>query len=307
MGMSTRRTLQSLAAGIALAGAVLPQGASAQWTRVSASRSASEPYFACPGGGRSLACQLISDPTRGTGRRGAMREGAITTGPEQEVSPALHGSGVEGGYSPQDLRRAYALPSEIAGAGQTVAIVDAFDDPNAEADMNHYRSEYGIASCTASSGCFRKADQNGGTSYPQPDAGWAGEISLDLDMASAVCPKCHILLVEANTNFASDFAAAENEAAALGATEISNSFGGEAPVMPAQIASAYNHPGIAIAAAGGDHGYGVSVPAASPHVTAVGGTSLVPATSSRGWSESVWYGVQEGVVWGTGSGCSEEA
>jgi hypothetical protein len=230
--------------------------------------------------------------------------GAVTTGPEQEVSPAFFGNGVAGGYSPENLRSAYELPSTSAGAGQTVAVVDAFDDPDAESDMNTYRSEYGIAECTASNGCFRKVNEKGGTSYPAPEKVWAKEISLDLDMVSAICPNCHILLVEASEATSASLANAENRAAAMGATEISNSYtdSGEESVL----ASDYDHPGIPITAAAGDHGYGTQSPASNPHVIAVGGTTLKPAANSRGWTESVWYEDAGGLISGTGSGCSTE-
>jgi hypothetical protein len=125
-------------------------------------------------------------------------------------------------------------------------------------------------------------------------------------MVSAICPNCHILLVEAGNELSSSFAHAENEAAALGATEISNSFGGSTLSEPPEFASAYDHPGIPITAAGGDRGYGVESPASNPHVIAVGGTTLVPAKNSRGWSETVWFERVGAKVSGTGSGCSEE-
>jgi Subtilase family len=285
----------------------LPAGsASARWSRIARAPSGSAPYFACPADARRMSCQLIVDPTSGSRRRGPLREGEITRGPVADTSPALYGHGVEGGYSPEDLRNAYGLASSASGSGQTIAVVDAFDDPNAEADLQGYRSAYGISSCTTGNGCFRKVNQTGGTSYPPPDAGWAGEISVDLDMASAICPNCHILLVEAAGETRSAFATAENEAASLGATEISNSFGAEEASEAPQLASAYHHPGVPITAAGGDHGYGVSTPAANPHVIAVGGTSLVPASNTRGWAETSWYGTLGGEVWATGSGCSEE-
>jgi len=131
-------------------------------------------------------------------------------------------SGVDGsGLTPAELQSAYKLPSSTAGIGQTVALVDAYDDPTAESDLATYRSAYGLPPCTTSNGCFRKVNQTGGSSYPGAEPGWALEISLDVDMASAICPNCHILLVEANSNETSDLAAAEDEAAALGATEIS--------------------------------------------------------------------------------------
>jgi phosphodiesterase/alkaline phosphatase D-like protein len=275
---------------------------------VSSRRSSTEPYYVCPRESDRPQCELIEDPTRGSDDRGPVSAGAITSGPALEVSPALYGNGVEGGYSPENLRSAYELEqaSESVGSGQTVAIVDAYDDPNAESDLKVYRSKYRLPACTTSDGCFRKVNETGGTSYPAANEGWATEIALDLDMVSAICPNCHILLVEASSNEDGDLAAAENEAAALGATEISNSFGGPTLSEPPEDASAYDHPGIPITAAGGDHGYGVESPASNPHVIAVGGTTLVPAKNSRGWTETVWYRLVGGEPSGTGSGCSKE-
>lgn len=206
------------------------------------------------------------------------------------------------GYGPSDLQSAYALPSG-AGSGATVAIVDANDDPNAEQDLATYRSQYGLPACTTANGCFKKVDQNGGTNYPTADSGWAGEISLDVDMVSAVCPQCHILLVEANTASMEDLGAAVNRAVAMGAKYVSNSYGGnEDSTDPSSDSSYFNHPGVAITVSSGDSGYGVEYPAASRYVTAVGGTSLSRAGNSRGWSESVW-GTSAGGQ-GAGSGCS---
>ncbi len=122
------------------------------------------------------------------------------------------------GYFPADLQSAYKLPSSTAGTGQTVAIVDAFDDPSAEADLGVYRAQFGLPACTTANGCFRKVSQTGTTSYPRKNGGWAEEISLDLDMVSAICPKCHILLVEASSATTTNLGTAVNEAAALGAT-----------------------------------------------------------------------------------------
>ena len=132
------------------------------------------------------------------------------------------GSGADHGFSAQDLQSAYKLPSATAGTGQTVAIVDAYDDPNAQADLNKYRSTYNLPSCET--GCFTKVNQEGKTTYPAGNAEWAFEMSFDLDMVSAACPKCHILLVEANNETIGNLGIAESEAATLGATEISNSY-----------------------------------------------------------------------------------
>jgi subtilase family serine protease len=176
-----------------------------------------------------------------------------------------------------------------------VAIVDAYDDPSAEADLGAYRSQYGPPSCTTANGCFKKVNESGGTSYPTSNGGWAQEISLDLDMVSAICPNCHILLVEASSSSFADLGTAENYAAAH-ANEISNSWGGS-DTSDSIYGSYFNHPGVAITASTGDGGYGVEYPASSDYVTAVGGTSLTRnASSPRGWMETAWSGA--------GSGCS---
>ena len=211
--------------------------------------------------------------------------------------PTRHGGSTVAGYTPQDLQSAYALPSSTAGAGQTVAIVDAYDDPNAESDLGTYRAKFGLPPCTTVNGCFRKVDQAGGTSYPVANAGWSQEISLDLDMVSATCPNCHILLVEASSATMSNLGTAVNEAVTLGANTISNSYGGsDSSSDPSLDGLYFNHPGVAITASSGDSGYGVQYPAASQYVTAVGGTTLNRASGTRGWSETAWSGA--------GSGCS---
>ncbi len=130
------------------------------------------------------------------------------------------------GYHPADLQSAYSLPSASQGKGETVAIVDAYDDPNAEADLGVYRSTFGLSACTTSNGCFKKVNETGGKKPPVPNAGWADEISLDLDMVSAICPNCHILLVEATTNHLLDLSISVNEAVKLGANAVSNSYSG---------------------------------------------------------------------------------
>jgi subtilase family serine protease len=196
------------------------------------------------------------------------------------------------GYGPADLQSAYNLPSSTAGSGQTVAIVDAFDDPTAESDLGVYRAQFGLSACTTANGCFKKVNQTGGTKYPRVNGGWAQEISLDLDMASAVCPNCHILLVEASSNSFANLGAAVNEAASLSPASISNSYGGSD--ISDSSEPYYNHPGIAVTASSGDSGYGVEFPASSHYVTAVGGTSLT--RSGTGWSQTAWSGA--------GSGCS---
>ena len=199
------------------------------------------------------------------------------------------------GLGPADIQSAYNLGGLTSG-GRTVAIVDAYNDPTAEADLGVYRSTNGLSACTTANGCFRKVNQSGGTSYPRTNGGWAQEISLDLDMVSATCPDCNILLVEAKSNSFANLGAAVNTAATLGAVAISNSYGG-GDASDATYGKYYNHSGIAVTASTGDSGYrGGSYPASSSYVTAVGGTSLKADASTRKWTETVWSGA--------GSGCS---
>ncbi len=207
-------------------------------------------------------------------------------------------SGGPAGYHPADLQSAYNLPSASQGKGETVAIVDAFDDPNAESDLAVYRSTFGLPACSTSNGCFKKVNETGGKKPPAPNAGWAAEISLDLDMVSAICPNCHIILVEATTNHIVDLGASVNEAVKLGANAVSNSYSGNEKSSEVSIEKQYfTHPGVAITASSGDSGYpNIGNPAVFSTVTAVGGTSLFHANNKRGWKESAWSGA--------GSGCS---
>jgi subtilase family serine protease len=198
------------------------------------------------------------------------------------------------GYGPADLRSAYNITS--SGTTTTIAIVDAYGYNNAESDLATYRAQYGLPACTTANGCFRKIDQNGGTNYPRMDTGWAQEQALDLDMASAMCPNCHILLVQATSATYGNLATAVRTAAATaGVTVISNSYGGSETGSTGYETS-YNQPGKAVTVSTGDSGYGVQFPASSPHVIAVGGTHLVRASNARGWAETAWSA--------GGSGCS---
>jgi hypothetical protein len=228
----------------------------------------------------------------------------LRTAPHRRVR-GLRAAAAPAGYGPGDLQSAYNLPAD-GGAGQTIAIVDAYDDPTAEADLAVYREQFGLPACTVAGGCFTKADQRGGTDYPEPSTDWAGEISLDLDMVSAIAPNAHILLVEGDDPSGDNLGAAVDTAVALGAKYVSNSYGtdyrggpgsGEDPSETTDLDAHYNHPGVAVVASSGDYAYGVSYPAASQYVTSVGGTSLTrDGSSTRGWAESAWAKA--------GSGCS---
>ena len=201
------------------------------------------------------------------------------------------------GYGPVQFQTAYGLPSSTAGAGQTIGIVDAYDDPSAESDLGVYSSTYGLPACTTANGCFKKVNQSGGTNYPRADQGWALEISLDVQVAHAVCPNCKILLVEARSNSFANLLTAEDYATAR-ASVVSNSWGGSE--FSSETSSSYdghfNRPGVPITVSSGDGGYGVEYPAASQYVTAVGGTTLNLNPDNTRASETVWSGA--------GSGCS---
>jgi subtilase family serine protease len=196
------------------------------------------------------------------------------------------------GYGPGDLRTAYNVVIDPTATG-TIAIVDAYGYSSAQSDLAVYRSTFGLPPCGA--GCFTKVNQNGQTfNYPRSNTGWAQEQALDLDMASAMCPNCKILLVEASSASYASLATAVMTAARLGANVISNSYGG-GESGSSVYASAYDHPGIAVTASTGDSGYGVEFPASAPGTIAVGGTHL--AVSGGNWTETAWSG--------GGSGCSK--
>jgi subtilase family serine protease len=225
-----------------------------------------------------------------------------TVQPPGVSANAVSPNATPAGYGPSTLVAAYKL-DQSKGSGQTVAVVDAYDDPNAESDLAAYRTQYGLPPCTTANGCFKKVNQSGSTTnLPPPNAGWAGEISLDLDMVSATCPNCHVLLVEATSNSLSDLGTAVNEAVTLGAKYVSNSYGGPEFSSESSYDSAYyHHAGVAITASTGDSNYGAQYPATGAYVTAVGGTSLTSANNTRGWTETVW---NTSSTEGTGSGCS---
>jgi subtilase family serine protease len=209
------------------------------------------------------------------------------------------------GYGPADLASAYGDTLPASGSawtwnGQTVAIVDAYSNPNVASDLAAYRAQFKLPPCTAASGCFTELNESGAASpLPAGNTGWGEEIDLDVEMVSAVCPDCRILLMAGSSTSLTDLGTSVNTAASKGANAISNSYGASEFSSESTYGNAYynNHPGIAITASAGDGGYGVEFPAVSHNVTAVGGTSLVKSSgTTRGWSETVWSS--------TGSGCS---
>ena len=260
----------------------------------------------------------------GTARCFALRRTDATAvnskpAPGRRPAPSPNGStgsattlGNSGAYDPSYLESAYNVWNAALanGGNQTVTIVDAYDDPHAASDLAYYRSFFGLPAAN-----FQKVNQSGATSpLPKGSSSWAQEISLDLDMVSAICPNCKILLVEANSSSYSDLTTAVTTAANMGATAISNSYGSSEFSTESSYDSTYNHPGTAVTVSSGDNGYGVEYPAASQYVTAVGGTSLNQATNTgtRNATETVWSGAGSGCSayetkpsWQKDSGCSK--
>jgi subtilase family serine protease len=201
------------------------------------------------------------------------------------------------GYQPADLVSAYAVPTG-GGGGQTIGIVVAFNDPNADADLAVYRSTFGLPPCRVATGCLRIINGSSPASpLPAADQNWAQELSIDLDMASAVCPNCKLLVSEAPSADIEVLTAAMQTAIAQGATVVSNSYTTPETSAVAADNSKWNHPGVPIVAGAGDTGYGVGWPASSSYVTAVGGTSPLPILSDLAWLETAWNN--------GGSGCSK--
>jgi hypothetical protein len=218
----------------------------------------------------------------------------------------IKANAVVSGFGPSDLASAYKLDTS-ANPNRTIAIIDAFGYPNAESDLATYRSQFGLPACTKANGCLKIVNQNGQTSPlpPAPPAGddWTVETALDLDLASAACPNCKLLLIQADDDLGDGLFIANDTAASLGATVVSNSWGTSGSGYDLTSYETYfNHAGTGYFASSGDSGYdnggyGASYPASSAHVIAVGGTTLAKATStSRGWAEAAW---SDG-----GSGCS---
>ncbi len=293
--------------------ALLMSSHTASAATLSATPSKTRPYLACrPATVSEPECDEIVEPAAYVRAKAA----------SGEISPEEEGAGELGGWSPENLKSAYKLPSK-GGSGKTVAIVDAYNYPDAEADLKVYREHYKLyynsteTACTRANGCFKKVNQKGESSesetaavYPAPETGWSTEMSLDLDMVSAVCPECKIVLVEANDNKentelkVNNLYLADNEAASVKPAVISNSWGHEGEFATELELEPYlDHPGVQLLFAGGDHNYGPKYPATSPYVISVGGTQLAKSTNTRKWTEEVWHNEPEVGV-GTGSGCS---
>jgi subtilase family serine protease len=192
------------------------------------------------------------------------------------------------GLHPASIQSVYGFPTGLAaGAGQTIAIVDAYDDPTAENDLNVFSSQFGLPACTTANGCFAKVNQTGGSTYPNSNSGWALEISLDIEWAHAIAPGAKVMLVEASSNSFSNLMAAEDYAKAH-AQYVSNSWGGSESSGESSYDSYFSQSGVSFFASAGDSGLPAEYPSASPNVISVGGTTLhfsgSTFTGETGWS-----------------------
>jgi len=213
--------------------------------------------------------------------------------PMFRVRPAI--TSAPSGLSPATIKSVYGFSTSASiGAGKTIAIVDAYDDPTAANDLVVFSSKFGLPACTSANGCFKKVSQTGTTRYPQANSGWALEISLDVQWAHAIAPGAKILLVEASSSSFSNLMAAEDYAGAH-ANYVSNSWGASEFSGETAYDSNFLQPGVSYFVAAGDSGLPAQWPSASPNVISVGGTTLSFSggsfISETGWS-------------GGGGGCS---
>jgi len=191
--------------------------------------------------------------------------------------------------TPSQVRHAYGFDQiSNQGAGQIIGIVDAYDDPKAEADLGVFDTQFGLPACSSANGCFRKVYSSG--QRPAANPNWALEIALDIEWAHSVAPRATILLVETPTNSLTNLLAGVETAVSNGASAVSMSW----TVGEFSTENSYDNyfvaTGVTFLAAAGDDGTGVSYPAASPDVVGVGGTSLHLAQNGNYQSESAWSG-----------------
>jgi hypothetical protein len=253
---------------------------------VSAARPSTAAVYrpACaPVGPSQAQCFVMVAPESAAASVGAVSEAAPGTPAAKGKQPA--------GWGPRVIEAAYKLPIG-RDSHALVAVVEAYDTPKLETYLNVYRRQFGLGPCTTANGCFRKVGQSGSARHLPANgtlSGWDVEATLDVDMVSAACPTCRILVVEANGQAFNQLAAAEDTAARLGAVAISNSYGTRETGYVQSFAKAYDHPGHAIVVSSGDYGYtAASFPANLATVTAVGGTQLFRSTDKRGWRETAW-------------------
>ncbi len=226
-----------------------------------------------------LAQVVLPGPSSGTSNGG----GGAARG--QTASPL---STTPNGLPPKAITTAYGFPT-TGGAGKTIAIVDAYDDPTIASNLNTFSSQYGLPTCTTTNGCFTKVSQTGGTTFPRATSGWGLEISLDVEWAHALAPSAHILLVEATSNSDTNLFVAVTYASQH-AQYVSMSWGGTEYTGEATFDADFTAaPSVSFFAASGDSGRRVVYPSASPDVISVGGTTLTVTKTTYAWKgETAW-------------------
>ncbi len=198
------------------------------------------------------------------------------------------------GVMPAEIKKIYNLPA--TGGKGTIAIIDAYDDPNAESDLAIFCTQYHLPSCTTANGCFEKHKM---ASSIAANSGWSMEMALDVQWAHAIAPKAKILLVEAKTpsgaNLLSavDYARSRKDVVAISMSWGGAEFSDELTYDTHFVDMA--NPAAAFFASSGDGGTGASWPASSPNVIGVGGTTLKLSSKGTLISESAWSGSGGGV------------
>jgi subtilase family serine protease len=238
--------------------------------------------------GALSACLLLVTVPASASASAASAQSGDWASPMYRIRPAV--TSAPTGLSPAALEAAYAFPtSATVGAGKTIAIVDAYDDPTAEADLGVFSGKFGLPACTTANGCFKKVSQTGTTRYPNANAGWALEISLDVQWAHAIAPAAKVLLVEASTASTANLMTAEDYARGH-AQYVSNSWGGSESRSETSSDSHFVQAGVSFFVSAGDNGLPAEWPSTSPNVISVGGTTLHfdadgNVTSETGWAD----------------------
>jgi hypothetical protein len=201
---------------------------------------------------------------------------AATTMLQAQPAGHSHGGGGSAPYSPAQIRHAYGFDQLTNnGAGQTIAIVDAFDAPTIASDLDTFSRQFGLPTTTSGLFTFSKVFAQG--SQPSANASWAQETSLDVEWAHAIAPQANIMLVETASASSTNLFGGVDYAVSHGAHIVSMSWGfNDSIVGSAELGwdSHFNAPGVTFLASSGDTGSQVYYPSASPYVVSVGGTSL---------------------------------
>jgi subtilase family serine protease len=198
------------------------------------------------------------------------------------------------GIYPAQMRAAYGIDQlKNGGARQTVAVVDAYDDPQAEADLAVFSTQFHLPACTTANGCFRKLKQSG---TPPDTTGWTNEIALDTQWVHALAPLARILLVEARSGNNADLFAAVDLAVKNGATVVSMSWVANEAPNELQADAHFQAQGVTFVASSGDFGHGAFYPAASPFVVGVGGTTLTIRKATGAWEAEIAWNESGGGV-----------